>query len=253
MGGSSSKQTATATTNMMTNIVSNATANCITALDGTGNYVIVAGSDNNIDSLTQSVSISVNPGQSGCTLDGGFTTALTGAASGQLGTAANTASNNASQLFDWNATTQTDTVTNNITTAYSINNTMNCLTSANGQNVVVVAGSGNTIDDVEQQVSEKVTINCVDKNPVALNTAYNVTSAINQSNTYSASVLGNLSDVFSAIFSKAGIIAIFAFILLVAAAVLYNAHMKSVNPNSGASGMPGATVGSGQQYYRRGF
>ena len=245
MGGSSSKQTATDTTNMMTDVVTSSTANCITAAGQNGNWIILAGNDNSISDLTQSVNIEINPGQKGCSFNSGFSSTLSGQIGSTLTGAANTSTNNASQALDWNSTTQSDSVTNNILTTYAITNTLNCLTSANGQNILVVEGSGNTVDDVKQQVAEKITTNCVYDSPTTLNTTYGVTSTINQSNKYSASVLGNLSDIFSAIFSKSGIVIVIAFVILVALAVMLKARAgKSAASDAASDAASGAASGA---------
>jgi hypothetical protein len=230
---------------MVSSVIDNATANCICTGTGT-NVVVIGGTDNVATGITQNAQINIDLTNGGCSLSTDFSGQLSANATTGAQQAAKTSSNNLSQILDWNATTQLGYISDNINATFSTNSTMDCLQQLQAQNVFVEAGTGNVADDVVQSVTDKISTSCISSDKAASNMSFATNIAANQSNAYSSSVLGNLADMFSALFSWPMVVAAVAFVILIALVMIIRAKKQSAAAASSAADMssPAADVSS---------
>ena len=239
MGGSSSVQKNTDTTKMVSSVIDDATANCICS--GTGSNTVVIGGTNNVaTNITQDAQINIDLMNGGCSLSTDFSGQLSTNATSAATQAAKTSSNNLSQILDWNATTQLGLISDNINASFSTNSTMDCLQALQAQNVFVEAGTGNVADDIIQSVTDKISTSCISSDKAASNMSFVTNIAANQANAYSSSVLGNLADMFSALFSWPAVIAVVAFVILIALVMIIQAKKRSAASSSDGVAVPSA-------------
>ena len=241
MGGSSSVQKNTDTTKMVSSIIDDATAKCICSGTGT-NVVVIGGTDNVATNITQDAQINIDLMNGGCSLSTDFSGQLSANATSAATQAAKTSSNNLSQILDWNATTQLGLISDNINASFSTNSTMDCLQALQAQNVFVEAGTGNVADDIIQSVTDKISTSCISSDKAASNMSFVTNIAANQANAYSSSVLGNLADMFSALFSWPAVIAVVAFVILIALVMIIRAKRSSAAAAASSFGSDNTTA-----------
>lgn len=220
MGGSSSRQSVSASTSVAAKIVQDTIQDCLVTAVG-GNTVNISGSGNNLSDVTQKVSISVN---SNCQ-----------ALSSQSSSFQNAMQNSVSQnlrdqsvaLTQWmdNSSRNTSTqLSQSVSTELDQKMVQNCTSKLNGQNIIAISGDNNTVKNVVQDATLSLIAKCLQQNGQAGNVISQITNSVNQhQEAVSANPLAFIGDAFKAIFSSVAGIAAAAFVLIVCLILLYKA------------------------------
>lgn len=212
MGGHTSKQSVTESTNIVSSVTQKVTQNCVTAVNSS-NVVVIDGNGNILSGVDQELSVSVD---SHCvaqvTQDAAFNADLKNAAV----QATNTETISGLGWLDCGKDDSATTITNNVSSTTTSETVQNCLNSVQGKNLINITGNQNVLQNVLQKNTIQMFSKCVLGNAQQTSTVNDTTNTANQQSTYTAkNPFAFITDAFEATVKSVAMMIAIVFIVLI--------------------------------------
>lgn len=211
-GGHSSKQIVTATTDSLANAVQTTAQDCINVEYG-NNTIAIDGNYNNIQNVSQKLSITLNPTCSTMTAsDNSFQTNLSNALSQNMSDQEVAMS----QWLDNSKDTQSTNIEQTVSTNITQNTVQKCLNNLTTMNNFYLTGDGNVIKNQVQDSTLNMISQCLLNGQQSTQAISDITNTINQHSTYdSKSPFSFLTDAIEGSIQSIATIAAIIFIVFI--------------------------------------
>lgn len=230
MGGTHSSASATATATIINNYAQNFSANCSTDSSGNNSF-IVTGNGNTVQNIIQSSSSSSD---AKCSVYNPQSVSSVATLSAAIQASSSSVSQQFTGFLDDTSSDANTTIHSTIANTINQQTVFNCGVSANSTNLVVVDGSGNTVNSVDQTSTVNVISNCLMQSSQSASVVANITQAAASTSTATTqSWMQPFVTMFESIMVD-GIIALVAFVIFVVLIVLVYKMMEK-KPSSTVS------------------
>jgi hypothetical protein len=212
MGGHESKQSASATTNIIASAVQSVSQSCTSYQNG-DNKVVIDGNGNVVGNVTQTMAVVID---STCaaqvTQDASFQNKISDSVAQAL-------KDQEVALTEWMDNSKDDSETHvheNITTSVTSATVQKCLNSINDENIVIVTGERNVVGHIIQTETATLLSRCLLGDGQVSDTVNDVTNTINQHSEYtSENPLAFITDAIEAILKSFMMVAAIIFIVII--------------------------------------
>ena len=212
MGGHTSKQSVTESTNVVSSVTQQVTQNCVTAVNSS-NVIVITGNGNIVSGVDQELSVSVN---SQCV----STVTQAAAFKDNVKTAAvqvtNTETISGLGWLDCGEDDSATTITNNVSSTTTSTTVQNCLNSVQGKNLINITGNQNVLQNDLQKNTIQMFSKCVLGNAQQASTVNDITNTANQQSTYTAkNPFAFIPDAIEATVKSVAMMIAIVFIILI--------------------------------------